>query len=78
MVSRKRTTVKSSFFLLETVVAMLLLFVATGLFMKLGDFYVSFERYNTLQEIENNYYKNYKTQWIYDKNDIKLVKRQIL
>lgn len=57
---------------------MLLLFVATGLFMKLGDFYVSFERYNTLQEIENNYYKNYKTQWIYDKNDIKLVKRQIL
>jgi len=57
---------------------MLLLFVATGLFMKLGDFYVSFERYNTLQEIENNYYKNYKTQWIYDKNDIKLIKRQIL
>ncbi len=56
---------------------MLLLFVATGLFMKLGDFHVSFERYNTLQEIENNYYKNYKTQWIYDKNDIKLIKRQI-
>jgi len=74
---RKKIVEKNSFTIVETIVAMVILFVMSGLFLKINIFQVNFERYNMLQDIENSYNTNYKQKFIYDKNNIKLEKIKI-
>ncbi len=74
---RKKIVEKNSFTIVETIVAMVILFIMSGLFLKINIFQINFERYNMLQDIENSYNTNYKQKFIYDKNNIKLEKIKI-